>query len=307
MLARPVLCGVCIQLSGPANELEQSSQSWTELRWMPVLNGEPPVPRIPWKEITAAVSLWRAAGYFDRFFFMRKPPGLRLRFRTSSADFQRALAEWLSELMQAEALLGCTWSIYEPEQYRFGGPEGMELAHEYWTCDSEVVLRYELLSSSQRGSIPRAGVWAMLVNDLLRRSLGDSSEIWDVWRRLVDAVGQLQGDADTAVERYSSMARALFSIPNEIGLIFPPPMRAIFERMREVNARTATALLETTAKRTVTRGRRSWLAANALFQANRWAIGLEAREFIGVVEAMIRLLEPDHASFATALNRTRDT
>jgi thiopeptide-type bacteriocin biosynthesis protein len=212
----------------------------------------------------------------------------------------------LNTLLVSQSIRNYRWAIYEPEQRRFGGVTGMEIAHSFWSIDSELVLEYELLSRSQKGPLPRAAFWAMLVNDLLRRSLSDAGEIWDVWRALEEAAGQLN-TGDTTSGRYTKMARLLFTIPHETALLLPSEARVLRDRARKANERTSKELLASLDAGTMKRGLREWLAANSIFQANRWGIGADPQELCAITGAMTRLLEPDHAPSRTALSRTRDT
>jgi thiopeptide-type bacteriocin biosynthesis protein len=78
-------------------------------------------------------------GVVKDFFFMHKPPGLRIRFRVDPDalpgirdDLGDRLAGW-----QADSLVdGVTSGVYEPEQQLFGGPVAMPHVHRLFTADS---------------------------------------------------------------------------------------------------------------------------------------------------------------------------
>ena len=82
----------------------------------------------------------------DNFFFMNKPPGMRLRFQIAAA----ASSEKLTDVVHAEAV---RWraerlidyiepGVYQPESQLFGGPRSMSLVHALFTIDSLMWLDY---------------------------------------------------------------------------------------------------------------------------------------------------------------------
>ncbi|MFF7632942.1 thiopeptide-type bacteriocin biosynthesis protein [Kitasatospora sp. NPDC008050] len=78
-----------------------------------------------------------AAGEARSFFFMHKPPGLRVRFDAGGPDtgaLRRELTRCFDDLdgQQRPPLCG----RYEPETYLFGGPLSMHYVHDLFTVDS---------------------------------------------------------------------------------------------------------------------------------------------------------------------------
>jgi thiopeptide-type bacteriocin biosynthesis protein len=268
---------------------------WTEVRCACPSEGSPPCPKIPWSEIARATSAWQVSHCLDQFFFIRKPPGLRLRFKTYShiKDFDARLSQWLSDMTDNGAILTHVASIYEPEEHRFGGQIGMDIAHRNWTSDSAIVIKYECLNWSNRGSVPRVGLWVAFVNDLLQKTLDDKAEMWDVWCKLAKATSDLTSVDESVVEHYKSMARNLFELPKGFWALLTSSTRSILAGARESNNSTARALKKASATGMLTRGLRSWLCSNALFQANRWGLGLQINEWCAAIEAMTDSLDPD--------------
>ncbi|MFE7468700.1 thiopeptide-type bacteriocin biosynthesis protein [Streptomyces sp. NPDC057499] len=72
------------------------------------------------------------------FFFMHKPPGLRVRFQAYGAGGTVPLrAELGARVREFDGLAGPPVSaVYEPEAYLFGGPGSMPWVHELFTADS---------------------------------------------------------------------------------------------------------------------------------------------------------------------------
>ncbi|MFJ2895807.1 thiopeptide-type bacteriocin biosynthesis protein [Streptomyces sp. NPDC087218] len=78
------------------------------------------------------------AGLAQEFFFMHKPPGLRVRFQApGSADVAPLRTELLGRIKEFDGLAAPPMcAVYEPESYLFGGPAAMPGVHEVFTADS---------------------------------------------------------------------------------------------------------------------------------------------------------------------------
>jgi thiopeptide-type bacteriocin biosynthesis protein len=116
------------------------------------------------------------------FFFMRKPPGLRVRFevatsrRTWCEDELRRRLHTTTGYPPELAELG----VYEPEAHLFGGPTSMTYVHRVFTADARAWLAY-----CQLGEPPPAWVYSLL---LLRAFLDGAGIVgWedlDMWERI---------------------------------------------------------------------------------------------------------------------------
>jgi thiopeptide-type bacteriocin biosynthesis protein len=268
-----------------------------ESRWIEIRCAVPveSTPLVPWVELRSAVQVWRQSGLLDQFFFVRKPPGLRLRFRSknSQADFLNALDVWLGLMVQKNRVVHFQSVTYESEVRRFGGNEGMAIAHQHWSDDTETILDYECIPSGSRGTIPRTALWVTLVNHLFRETLDDSAEIWDVWCRLNEAFAELSSEFGKAKTIYDSVAPGMFSGPEHWKELLSPILEAIVTRARNSNSDVANQLTGLSRKGGLKIGVRSWLTANTIFQANRWGLGLNPPELRAAVSAMCQYLEPD--------------
>ncbi|WP_343948330.1 thiopeptide-type bacteriocin biosynthesis protein [Nonomuraea longicatena] len=119
------------------------------------------------------------------FFFMHKPPGLRIRFRPAQAATARLdlLTRERLEVWRADGLLE-SWrpGVYEPETYLFGGPASMHSVHRVFTADSLAWLGYH-----RGGPAAHGPAWAMSL--LMIHSLFAGLRIlgWEelgVWERV---------------------------------------------------------------------------------------------------------------------------
>lgn len=125
-------------------------------------------------------------GRVDSFFFMRKEPGLRLRFRLTSTDAPGAdlLDADITRWTGAHGARGGRRGVYEPESRLFGGEPSMPHVHAIFTVDSlawldhaatpepttgRVARSLELLAATFRGlgveGLEDLGVWEAVVGE----------------------------------------------------------------------------------------------------------------------------------------------
>ena len=87
-------------------------------------------------------------GLWDTWFFVRYAdphPHLRLRFHGNPELLVRELLPWVHRMLEPLRRRGLGWKLqvdtYEREVERYGGPEGMALAEDWFWRDSEAVLQ----------------------------------------------------------------------------------------------------------------------------------------------------------------------
>jgi thiopeptide-type bacteriocin biosynthesis protein len=121
------------------------------------------------------------------FFFMHKPPGLRVRFETT-ADQRLWLVDTLDRRLDRWGTLidPVSPGVYEPEEQLFGGPGSMPHVHRLFTVDARAWLGFHQLAS------PKAA-WAFSLA-LLRQMLDGLAilgwEDLDVWERIRRQAGR---------------------------------------------------------------------------------------------------------------------
>jgi thiopeptide-type bacteriocin biosynthesis protein len=140
-------------------------------------------------ELATLTRDWRDRGVIDDFFFMHKPPGLRLRFAPAPGrapfvrvELRRRVWEWRAGGVVADVRPGA----YEPEEDRFGGPVSMDHAHRMFTVDAGTWLEWHRVPR-------RTPAWALSLALLgpVFAGLGlDERAVRDVWAR-VAAAGRL--------------------------------------------------------------------------------------------------------------------
>lgn len=138
-------------------------------------------------DLLAAVRDLLAAGRIEDFFFMHKPPGVRVRLHPvpgAEATVDQTLRGQLRDWHRAGRLRGWQATRYEPETLLFGGPVSMRSVHGLMTADSLLWLAYH--SVAARGGSP-GPVWALSM--LMVRAVFEAVQIvgWedlDVWDRV---------------------------------------------------------------------------------------------------------------------------
>ena len=222
-----------------------------------------------WERLDAALRVWR----FEHFNFVRKPPGLRLRL--CGAELRRPLQAWVDECQEEGILRSYRISEYEPEIHRFGGPDGMAIAHRLFTRDSVLLVRWESL-----GVVSRRELSLALVSDLAARCLDDGAEVWDVWMRVRQALGSTAPVHPSAHERDAAQMD-----PAWLDTLTAAEVELC---RRWVEAHDVTAGELRAAELTV--GRRSWVASACVFHWNR--AGLDARDIARIAGALASMWVP---------------
>jgi thiopeptide-type bacteriocin biosynthesis protein len=181
----------------------------------------------------------------DNFFFMNKPPGMRLRLQTATGERSAHISDVLhaeASRWRADGLIDFVETgVYEPESQLFGGPRSMRFVHALFTVDSLIWLDYHACRAVEGEAISPAwlvslavlrtvfaglditgwediGVWDGIREKAGRRLGGDkvslpmyakvAGEIRDVWSRRDQIVGELHPAVQTLVARHE---RAVFT------------------------------------------------------------------------------------------------
>ncbi|WP_318199692.1 thiopeptide-type bacteriocin biosynthesis protein [Streptomyces sp. SCL15-4] len=101
-------------------------------------------PSPPYDRLAAAARELLGTGQARDFFFMHKPPGLRVRFRAAeparTPELRAALLRHLEPRRTEDTRARPVAGVYEPETYLFGGPRSMPWVHALFTADSRAWL-----------------------------------------------------------------------------------------------------------------------------------------------------------------------
>jgi thiopeptide-type bacteriocin biosynthesis protein len=178
-----------------------------------------------------------AAGDVAEFFFMHKPPGVRLRWQP--APGQRAAVDGLvrgqlDAWRSGGVIRGWRPAVYEPEAHLFGGPASMRSVHRLFTADSLVWLAYH----GWTGTDGPGPVWALSLSMLREVFDGLGIAGWedlDVWDRVRWQTGRGLGPEVTGALGIDDLAaglRAGWSDPDQIRDLLAVPIRDLLDGYR---------------------------------------------------------------------------
>ena len=269
---------------------------WLEVRCSLFPQPAHPGLFVDWSSLGEAIERWRVEGRYRWCFFVRKPPGLRVRFAGDdvAGRLEPVLLPWLAEAERRNDIRGFRFTTYEPEEARFGGPVGMAIAHDAFDVDSRDAIRYERLSEDQRPGFSRQTFSVAACSHLFRHSLGDQAEIWDVWQRLGRVVGSHPvgpGTDGRAVESLAALALANGAAPDLTQL--SADARLLLQERFERNLGIAGAIVAAANTGRLNVGLRAWLTALTIFHWNRVGLVHDLPGLAGVVADLCRALEPD--------------
>jgi thiopeptide-type bacteriocin biosynthesis protein len=160
------------------------------------------------------------------FFFMHKPPGMRIRFKfhqgtpEHDAELDRELTAWRTGGIIEDSRR----IIYEPETRLFGGPVSMNIVHQLFTADSLMWLAYH-------SAVSPGPVWALSL--LMLRPLFEAvgvtdGEDLDVWDRVRWQTGRRLDTGDPAVaaglRNLARTLRAAWSMPERSPAALSPDL-----------------------------------------------------------------------------------
>jgi thiopeptide-type bacteriocin biosynthesis protein len=228
----------------------------------------------PWAELADRLATWRQEARLEHFFFMRKPPALRLRFQGPDlvGRLEPVLVAWLEDAEQRNLIRAFRFATYEPEVSLFGGQTGMAIAHDLFDRDSRLILEYETAIDQGTLELPRERFSAALMQDLFQHCVEDQSELWDIWRRVWHAHG--------------CPPLAAASEPD----LKTPTAVSLLEEGRVGNAHVARRLHAADVARRLECGPRAWLAQACLFHWNRVGLSMPAR--VRLLTSTLHSLDP---------------
>jgi thiopeptide-type bacteriocin biosynthesis protein len=214
-------------------------------------------PRLDQLEATGQIACW---------WFMRKPPGYRVRLLDADTT---AVATLLSDLTASQLITAWNPAIYEPETAAFGGTTGMHAAHTLFCADSRGVLDY----IRRDPPIGRRELSVLLIAAMLAAARLDSFERGDVFARVAAMRPDPPDDSDGKMERLAGQLRVLLATTGAARSPLPAP--AAFAAPWLTGFQTAGhTLAEAAWQGTLTRGLRAVLAHTVIFHWNR--LGLPA-------------------------------
>ncbi len=224
------------------------------------------VPTLRLLESEAGLSWW----------YIRKHPCWRLRLRTPDREerMRVRIETVLNTLVRAGHLRRWWTGVYEPESIVFGGPEGMEAAHELFHADSRAVLTVQ---EQDHPGLGRRELSVLLCSALIRGAGLEWYEQGEVWHRVAQ---ERPLPEDIAEERIRAMAgdvHALLQADVSSGgpLFAAGGAAAVAASWAEAFHTTGRVLGKAARDGSLQRGLRQVLAYHVIFHWNR--LGLRPR------------------------------
>ena len=233
-----------------------------------------------------AIVRWRARGVVGRVFFMDKPPGMRLRFETTTgapAARTRGLVE--SWLCRQACVARVERSLYLAETYQFGGSAAADVAHDFHAADSLHAL--QAIHRDQRGdaSASLEILSLLVVCDLARRMTDDAWEAWDLWKRM-DLTGRLPRVSRETAAAMIALVRPFVLEPELVLRRLASADRRLLASAYQANERAATAMRRLAAEGQLLFHVREIIPFWIIFHWNRWGIVNQRALTIGIEGAL---------------------
>ncbi|MDQ3886867.1 MAG: methyltransferase, FxLD system [Actinomycetota bacterium] len=206
------------------------------------------------------------AGTITAWWFIRKDATWRVRLRPTTPAF---IEQITTKLISQEAVRTCSQTIYEPETHAFGGPAGLDIAHDLFHADSRHLLDH--LAPSEHDH--RRELAVILATRLLRAAGQDCYEQGDCWTQLAThrtptsrtaALGAIEPSPATA----AAMQQLITATTDTVGSVLHTTstwVSAVEHAGRRLAGLAAHGAL--------TRGLRAVLTQHLLFLFNRHGIG----------------------------------
>jgi thiopeptide-type bacteriocin biosynthesis protein len=252
--------------------------------------------------VTAIMPMVREAlssGGATQWWFLRKGDhGHHLRLRVFGPELRlgplvvEPAERTFRRLVEEGQLRGYTTVVYEPEVLLFGGPEGMDLAHQLFACDTLHVFGWLDAVHRENGGYHdrRAELSLLLVHALLAGAGLDRFEQWDVWTRLHRMRPWSDRPLNAAYERNRDFLAALLERPDELpdALLGTGGAAACVDWRRDLAAAGA-GLAEAHRRGRLDRGLREILVSHVVFHWSRLGLGYPScAGLAGMMEIALR-------------------
>ncbi|MCH7229967.1 thiopeptide-type bacteriocin biosynthesis protein [Glycomyces sp. L485] len=141
----------------------------------------------------------------DGWFFIRKSPWWRLRYRPArpirAAAARQYVGDFLTSPGVAKHIDKTIHQVYEPETTAFGGRAAMGIAHQLFSADSEHIANYLAITARTGLPDPRRELSLLLTTALASEAGQEWYEQGDIWAH----VAALRGN-DTALASHPDTA-----------------------------------------------------------------------------------------------------
>jgi|GEM_PF-2789943 len=150
-----------------------------------------PSARAMFRELAPFLEQWRLENRLHWWFFMRKPPDVRLRFmlRPDNGEAAGDLENAFRTLLDNGQIAGYSPGRYEPERDRFGGPAAIALVHASFDVDSTLWLVLDALEERGQRRVTPQVLLPARVHHLFLCCCG-AERVIEGWRGLATLIRQ---------------------------------------------------------------------------------------------------------------------
>jgi protein-L-isoaspartate(D-aspartate) O-methyltransferase len=253
-----------------------------------------------WRQLNLSCEDWQAAetmavshlgpllaeaettGRIRGWWFIRKCDVWRLRVLPTGGDDQAAttfLDQLTTTLADRAAIQRAQQVVYEPETYRFGGPEAMAIAHRLFHADSRHILQH--LARVATGDDHRRELVLRLGARMIAAAGQDFYEQGDIWAQVAEhrTTGSGPEPSTATLAAVQLLVTAASDNPDS-PLTLTPEWPTAFEH-------TGQALTELAHKGALTRGLRAILADHLLFAFNRFGIPAQQQSLLATAAGKV--------------------
>ncbi|MGW5053850.1 thiopeptide-type bacteriocin biosynthesis protein [Actinokineospora sp. NPDC004072] len=231
--------------------------------WVQVdLAATPDQARRVYPHLARVARNWLRGGVITDFFFMHKPPGLRVRLAAARGDGSAVRTDFLVHALRwrfAGLIADAGPAVYTPEADRFGGPAAMVLVHRLFTVDSLTWLAFH----TRPGGTPAWRLSLAMLRDILP---ADDEAVWSA----VAAVGRQRPPGAPDPAAAAAGLRALWRGPVDPRAALPVTVRCLADRHAAL-ARPVVPRWQATPEA---------LASYVIFHWNRGTLGVGAQILI---------------------------
>jgi len=146
--------------------------------------------RAMFRVISPHFERWQREGWLHWWFFMRKPPDVRLRIllKSNLSIARNVLDRELISLREQGDIRNHYWSRYAPEQQRFGGAATMTWVHSYFHIDSCLWLYLDHLEKRAMRRITADQLLPAALHHMFLHCCGPEG-VADAWSSLARLIG----------------------------------------------------------------------------------------------------------------------
>jgi thiopeptide-type bacteriocin biosynthesis protein len=262
----------------------RETSRWHQVRVRP--GGQQPPDRALATVVGPLLDNLTACGGAARWWYMNKPPGWRIRLRDIQPD---AASDLFDGLTASGTITAWETAIYEPETAAFGGPTGMEIAHDLFCDDTSSYLAYLRQNKPQ---LEHHQISVLLVNAMLAAAGLDQYERGDIFVRVAAMRPRPAPGTIAQLAQLVGQLRALLALPAGVTseLFSGSGNSAAAARWHEGFTDAGRRFAVASSGASLSRGLRAVLAHTVIFHWNR--LGLTATTQTALALAASQALLP---------------